>query len=175
MDEYRGSKIGVIVQCENGYVVVSQKYSAATAFDNEGNVIKNWKGELKPFRNFLDAVEAQDASLLNAPILEGHISSALCHMGGLSHQLGEKATGEEIVAAMESESDWFKDSYARLARHLKVNGIEIETEKTLTLGASLEFDTENETVLNNDKATPMLSREYRAGFEIPNMQMESAG
>ena len=33
MDNYRGSRIGVIVQCENGYVVVPS-YSSATAFDN---------------------------------------------------------------------------------------------------------------------------------------------
>ena len=96
-------------------------------------------------------------------------------MGGMSHRLGEKATGEEIAAALESESDRFKDSFARLSKHLKDNGIDIETEKTLTLGADLKFDVENETVLNNDKATPLLSREYRPGFEVPNMKMKAAG
>ena len=175
MDQYRGSKIGVIVQCENAYVVSTQKYSQAAVFDNEGRQIQMWEGKLNPYENFLEAVQAQDTTLLNAPIVEGHISSALCHMGGMSHRLGEKATGQEIAAALEPESDRFKDSFARLSKHLKDNGIDIETEKTLTLGADLKFDVENETVLNNDKATPLLSREYRPGFEVPNMKMKAAG
>ncbi|MDG2013537.1 MAG: Gfo/Idh/MocA family oxidoreductase, partial [Pirellulaceae bacterium] len=41
MDDFRGSRIGVIVQCENGYVVIPS-YSGATAFDNENNELKKW-------------------------------------------------------------------------------------------------------------------------------------
>ena len=36
---YRGSQIGVIVQCEKGHVVVPS-YTSATAFDLEGNQLE---------------------------------------------------------------------------------------------------------------------------------------
>ncbi|HFE53113.1 MAG TPA: twin-arginine translocation signal domain-containing protein [Bacteroidetes bacterium] len=40
------------------------------------------------FKNFIDAVRARDPKLLNAPIEEGHISSALCHLANISYRLG---------------------------------------------------------------------------------------
>ena len=174
MDRYRGSKIGVIVQCENAYVVCSNSYNKVSAFDNDGNQIQEWSGTDNHFANFLEAVEAQDSSLLNAPIVEGHISSALCHTGGISHRLGEKTTSDEIKAALENEGDYFKDSYDRLAKHLKANGIDIDTEKALTLGVELNFDIETEAVVGNDQASQLMARKGRVGFEIPDMTMKSA-
>ncbi|MCC6698149.1 MAG: Gfo/Idh/MocA family oxidoreductase [Candidatus Hydrogenedentes bacterium] len=40
------------------------------------------------YGNFIDAVKARDPKLLNAPIEEGHYSSALCHLGMISVRLG---------------------------------------------------------------------------------------
>jgi predicted dehydrogenase len=44
------------------------------------------------FQNFIDAVRKRDRSLLNADILEGHLSSALCHLGNISYRTGRKLT-----------------------------------------------------------------------------------
>ena len=44
------------------------------------------------FQNFIDAVRNRDRSLLNADILEGHLSSALCHLGNISYRTGRKLT-----------------------------------------------------------------------------------
>ena len=44
MDRYRGSQIGVIVQCEKGYVLVPS-YIEAIAYDNDGQEIKRWSVE----------------------------------------------------------------------------------------------------------------------------------
>ena len=39
------------------------------------------EGDIKfHFANFVDAVRSRDAGNLNADILEGHLSSALCHL-----------------------------------------------------------------------------------------------
>ena len=91
MDTYRGSGIGVIVQCEKGYVFVPS-YHNAIAYDNSGEEIKSWQdnGDTKHFSNWLDAVRAGDSDMLNGSIYDGHVSSSLCQMGGISHQLGEE-------------------------------------------------------------------------------------
>jgi predicted dehydrogenase len=38
--------------------------------------------------NFIDAVRANDASKLNAPVSEGAVSAALCHLGNVSTRVG---------------------------------------------------------------------------------------
>ena len=173
MDNYRGSKIGVIVQCENGYVVIPT-YSSAKAFDNDGNELESWEGGGDHYANFLEAAAANDQSKLNGPVLEGHISSALCHTGGVSHQLGKNASLEEINAAMENESDQFKDSLKRMVDHLTANEVDVNAGASITLGADLKFDTTTEQVTNHEKANQMMSREFRAGHEVPNLQMKAA-
>ena len=40
------------------------------------------------FKNFVDAVVANDAKILNAPIEEGHVSSALCHLANVAYRVG---------------------------------------------------------------------------------------
>lgn len=172
MDDYRGSRVGVIVQCEKGYVVIASSASVK-AFDHDGHEIKSWSGHGNHYDNFLDAVRANDQSMLNGPILEGHISSALCHTGGVSHQLGSNSSLDDINAAMESESDLFKDSLRRMVDHLKANHVDATTGDVLTLGAVLEFDVENESVTNHEKANQMMAREYRKEFEVPEIRMKT--
>lgn len=165
MDNYRGSQIGVIVQCEKGYVVIPN-YTSVTAFDNDGQKVQSWDGGGDHYRNFLDAVQAGDSGLLNAPVVEGHLSSALCHTGGLSHQLGQRVAVSEIMQSLENESAVFRDSVERLVKHLQANGVDLENGRALTLGADLRFDPTAETAIDNRQASERLSREYRKGFEI---------
>ncbi|OFW11194.1 MAG: hypothetical protein A3H96_26965 [Acidobacteria bacterium RIFCSPLOWO2_02_FULL_67_36] len=40
------------------------------------------------YRNFIDAIRAGDATLLNCNILEGHLSSALPHLANISYRVG---------------------------------------------------------------------------------------
>ena len=173
MDNYRGSKIGVIVQCENGYVVVPS-YDSADAFDNDGQKLKSWKGGGDHYANFLEAVSTNVQSKLNAPIFEGHISSALCHTGGVSHQLGERVSLKDIETSIAGESEIFKDSFARMKDHLVANGIDANEGASLTFGADIKFDVKSEQVLGNEKANAMMSREYRSGFEVPSIRVKAA-
>ena len=170
MDHYRGSKIGVIVQCENGYLVVPS-YASANAFDNDDQLLKEWKGGGDHYANFLDAITANDQTKLNGPIEEGHLSSALCHTGGMSHQLGERVALSDIESAMGGERQIFLDSFERLKKHLLANGVDVESGTELTLGAELKFDADSEQVLDNEKASQMMSRKYRKGYEVPEVKV----
>ena len=173
MDHYRGTQKGVVVQCENGDVVIPNSTSA-TAFDNDGNEVKSWSGGGDHFANFLDAVRTNDQSLLNGPILAGHISSALCHTGGVSHQLGSKISLDEIYSRIERESDFFRDSLQRMVEHLKANQVDLSSGEVLILGADLKFDVATESVTNHEKGNQMMTREYRSNYEVPNMQVKVA-
>ena len=172
MDRYRGSQIGVIIQCENGYVVVPS-YGSAKAFDSDSQLLRQWDGSGDHYANFLDAVSANDQGKLNGPIEEGHLSSALCHTGGVSHQMGENVALSDIQSALEGESDIFRDSFRRLKDHLLANGIDVESGAALTLGADLKFDTKSEQVLNNETASQLMSRQYRTGYELAEISTSS--
>ena len=165
MDNFRGSRIGVIVQCENGYVVIPS-YTGATAFDNDNNELKKWQGGGNHYQNFLQAVEAQDASLLNAPIEEGHLSSALCHTGGVSHQLGMALPIDDIQTELNSESPLFQDSVHRMLQHLKANEAGGNGRAEVVRGNEMLMDPQMETVIDNASAADRMSREYRKGFEV---------
>lgn len=162
MDRYRGSRIGVIIQCEGGHVVVTS-YTKATAYDRAGNKIKQWKGGGSHTQNWLQAITRGDRSLLNAEIQEGHLSSSLCHVGCASHQLGEKAVANDImerIAAMPLLSS----SFDRLASHLRANQVDIDSDQeALTLGAWLDVDTETERFTGGPEGTDPESLFKRAG------------
>lgn len=148
MDNYRGSGVGVIVQCEEGHVLIPS-YTEAIAYDRNGAEVKRWQGGANHHTNWLHAIEAGDRSLLNAEIQEGHVSSSLCHTGGASHQLGQKTDTREItrsIAAMPLLSA----SVDRMLGHLRANDVDIDGEPVLTMGPWLDVDTETERFVGAD-------------------------
>ncbi len=164
MDEYRGSRVGVIVQCENGYVV-TPSYTGSQAFTNDGEVIKTWKGGADHYANFVAAVRSRKHEDLNADILDGHLSSALCHTGGISHVLGKKATAAQIEEHV-ARNALLADSFARMAHHLRANGVNVD-EAVVSLGPWLDMDPETEIFGRNEGANALLTRNYRPGYVVP--------
>ncbi len=159
----KGIRIGVVVECEGGTMLVGS-YSAGRAIDKEGKRIKNFSGGGRHYGNFIDAVRKRDQSILTAEIEEGHLSSALCHTGNISHQLGKKATPDEIKAQFKGDAI-AEDSIARMYEHCRANKVKIDP-KTLTLGTVLEMDPKTERFTNSEAANKLLTREYRKPFVI---------
>lgn len=46
-------------------------------------------GQKDHVRNFIDAVRSNDPSRLNQPVLSGHQSTLLCHLGNIAHRTGQ--------------------------------------------------------------------------------------
>lgn len=168
MDNYRGSQIGVIVQCEHGHVLVAA-HDQATAIDNDGEIIQQWQGVGDHYQNFLQAVRSRKKSDLNASILEGHLSSALCHVGNISHRLGTQVSSQEIQGEIE-QHELIADSFQRMVHHLKANEVDLAGDD-ITLGPWLEMEPESERFSNNAGANDLLTREYRTPFEIPKISI----
>ena len=166
MDNYRGSTVGVIVQYEQGYLVIPN-YTSAKAFDTEGHEVGSWKGEGDHYGNLLAAIEAGDASLLSGDIEQGHLSSALCHTGAISHLLGSPARPSDL-SALPLDRPQFQDSVERLMAHLVANGVDLKM-TPLTLGRPLKMDPATEVFVGDAEADTRLTRNYRAPFQIPNI------
>jgi predicted dehydrogenase len=167
MDKYHGSQVGVVVQCEHGSVLSTSSYGLAQAFGPDGEEIKKWTGEGDHFANFLDAVRSRKRSDLHADVLDGHLSSALCHTGNLSHQLGEPLPADEILQSV-AKNERLQDSLERMFAHLRANEVDID-KPVVVAGAALEMDTATEQFKNNPAANHLLRREDRQPFAVPEV------
>ncbi|MDB4913652.1 MAG: oxidoreductase domain protein [Gemmatimonadetes bacterium] len=165
MDKYRGVDIGNVIDCEGGSMIVPS-YTTARAVDKDGKVMKEFKGTDRHMENFIDVVRSRKTQDLYGPIEEGHVSSALCHLGEISHQLGKGTPGEALRERVKSDA-MLTEANGRMMEHLKLN--EVDLNKTpLTLGMPLTVDTKNERFTGPDaaRANALLTREYRAGFVV---------
>ncbi len=165
-DKYKGSMVGNIFFGSEGYVVCPN-YSSGVAYSPDGKIIQEFEGSVEGshFANFVKGVRSRKITDLNADILEGHLSSALCHLGNISYRLGTEATFDKDVTAFTDCKD-ATAAVVRMQQHLKDNKIDLST-AVGRIGPKLAIDPKTETFLgNNAKANAMLFREYRKGFEI---------
>jgi predicted dehydrogenase len=158
MPAFRGEQVGVIVDCEGGSISLYR----GIAWDNEGKQIKTFSGGGDHFVNFIEAVRAGRREDLNAEVLEGHVSTAVCHAGNISYRLGKKASGRELRAAVQ-DVPFFADCFGRLVEHLTAHGIDPEA-GTVTLGPWLQIDRRNER-FRDDEQVPA---QVRAAAEQAN-------
>jgi len=165
MDEFRGTRAGTVVQCENGYFV------GGWAYDNDGKKIKQFSrtGGSGHHANFIKAVRSRKKTDLNAEILDGHLSSALCHMGNISHRLGKTMPPEQISETAKANKD-FAESFERLEHHLKANQVDFKLTPR-TAGPTLTMDPDKEIFVGDfsKEANMLLTRNYRRPFVVPEI------
>jgi predicted dehydrogenase len=165
MDNYRGASIGLVVDCEGGYLLI-KSYSGATAHDKDGKQIRKFEGANDHFENFITAVRSRKVSDLNADILEGHLSAGLCHTANISYRLGKTHSPEEIKAAVTDNKD-MAEAFGRMEEHLAANHVDLK-KTPATLGMVLEMDPKTERFIGNAQADKQLTRHYRAPFVVPD-------
>ena len=164
-DDFHGQKVGNVFHCENGIVVGGKFFPTGSS---EGQPIPG--ASRGPggghFGNFIAAMRSRQQSDLNADILEGHYSSALCHLANMSYRLGEQVPFNPQTKAFGDNKEAY-ETLARTEEHLaKTNGIKLEQIQYM-LGRKLAVDVEKETIVGDDAAKAMLTRQYRAPFVVP--------
>ena len=97
-------KVGNIFYGSEGYLVFPS-YSDAIAFTNDGEVIKKFSGGGDHFANFVTAVRSRKAKDLHADIVEGHLSSALCHLGNISYRLGTEQPFDQKADSLGDDKE----------------------------------------------------------------------
>jgi hypothetical protein len=166
MDKFMASAIGVIIHCEGGHVLVPD-YSSAIAHDPSGKEIKRWSGADDHYGNFIKAVRSRKVKDLNSDILEGHLSSALCHTGNISYLLGKRSKPDAIREAIRGDQEAW-ETFERMVDHLKSNGVDIAGDSLVTLGPVLRMNPGREVFKKNDAANALLKRDYRKPFVVPD-------
>ena len=168
MSNYKGARVGNVIEFEGGYV------SESKAYDDKGKSFKkfgitNGRGH---FENWIASIKE---GIKNGAVEHelsahtGHISAALGHMANVSHFIGEESSPEDCKDAINGDKLKL-EVYNRFASHLENNGIDLSKAKA-TLGPLLSFDPDKEEFtgdLSND-ANELVKGDYREGFQIPDV------
>ena len=162
--DFHGASIGNIIHGTDGYVVITSNYGKAAVFDNNDRKVAEFSGGGDHFGNFIDAVKSRKRETLTGEILEGHLSSALCHLGNISYRLGEFAHFDPAAKAFGENRD-LNETLERFDLHLRENDVRLD-EVQFKAGPKLQFDAKRETFRNNTQANALLTREYREGFVV---------
>jgi hypothetical protein len=168
MDNYRGVGVGNVIDCEGGSLVTTN-YFTATAYDKAGKTLKEFKGVDRHMQNFIDVVRSRKTADLYGPIEEGHVSSALCHLGNISHLLGRTAAPDALRERIKGNTG-LAEACGRMMEHLAANQVDVKA-TPLTLGVLLAVDAKNERFTGEfaAQANPLLTRNYRAPFVVPDL------
>ncbi len=156
-------RAGHVIHGTEGFI------AEGSLFDPDGNLVRTFEGPGENhFANFIRAVREGRRDALNADILEGHQSSALCHVGNISYRLGSAETPRVITREIEDHNlhDDVPQTFDRMVAHLRDNGVDLERTR-LSVGPLLRIDSERETFSGSPAADALLTRDYRRPFVVP--------
>jgi predicted dehydrogenase len=168
---YRGQKVGNIAQLEEGTIAGNQFYPKGS---DEAVPLTKVGIEAQPrrgpgnghFANFIAAVRSRNPEDLNADILDGHYSSALCHLANISYRLGCETPFCESRKAFGDDKE-AGETLARMEEHLRENRLALDG-LNYRLGRKLEFDPATESFIGDAQANSLLTRAYREPFVVPD-------
>jgi predicted dehydrogenase len=119
------------------------------------------------FANFIEAVRSRNQADLNADILEGHYSSALCHLANISYRLGEQVPFNPQTKAFGDNKAAY-ETLERMQQHL-TGDVKLQLDgMKYQLGRKLQLDSANEQFVGDAEANQLLTRNYRKPFEVPS-------
>ncbi|MDB5384407.1 MAG: oxidoreductase domain protein [Planctomycetaceae bacterium] len=151
-----------------GYAV-GPNYMSGVAFDYKGNELGKWSGgEYQAhFANFVKAIRSRNYKDLHLDIEDGHLSSALAHLGNVSYRMG-KVVPQGTRPSELSDNRHVTETLTSFEDHLKESGVNFDATK-FHLGQSLTIDPKTE-LSSDSEANRLFTREYRQGFELPLVQ-----
>jgi predicted dehydrogenase len=169
--QYRRRNGGIVIDCEGGYL--AGEGTGVALLDRAGATIKELKLpksadlEVTHMTAFLKAVRSRKREDLAAEALEGHLSTACCHLANISHRVGHQMPTEEIMNRAKSQAE-LSDGIERCKEHLRANGVDLDATPPV-LGPWLDFDQEHERFVGEfaSKANALLRRDYRKPFVVP--------
>ncbi len=167
---FRGSKVGNIAHLEAGTIVNGKFYPKGKEESVPLSEVVKVEARRGPghghFGNFITAVRSRKVEDLNADILEGHHSAALCHLPNISYRLGEDVPFSKSSGAFGDDKEAY-ETFARMEEHLKENKVALDG-LNYRLGRKLTFDAASESFVGDSQANELLTRPYRAPFVVPD-------
>ena len=129
MDVYRKSSVGVVAQCEHGYVNIAEN-GGAIAYDNDGKKLEAFEGADNGAhrKNWIKALQSRKVT--HGILEEGHYSTSLCHLANISYLAGAEKANAQLADAVASDLTT-KDAYWRMLDHLKSNEVDLDATKPI--------------------------------------------
>ena len=160
-------KASAVIYGTEGFVVCPN-YTSAVGFDYDGHELGRWDGGKyqQHFANFVKAVQSRRHEDLNLDIEDGHLSSALAHLGNVSWALGE-AVPIDARPTLAADDPHVKASLDTFLTYLQDNAVDVSTTK-LALGRELTIDPKTEKS-SDAEANRLFTRDYRKGYELPRV------
>jgi hypothetical protein len=162
-----GPSSGYVVYCEGGRYEGQRGRGAA--YDRSGKKIREFKGngDVRHQQNFIDAVRAQDRSLLNSEIAVGNDSTGWCNLANIAFRCGQEFSRE---TAGKVQLDQWNELLGEMDSHLQSHDLAIDSD-SIRLSPLLTLDTKTEQFVGDDadSANQFLKREYRKGYEVPEI------
>lgn len=162
-----GPSSGYMAYCEGGRF--EGQRGRAAAYDNDGKKIREFKGngDVKHQQNFIDAVRAEDPSMLNAEVSVGNDSTGWCNLANIAFQAGTKFTAG---AAREVKLQEWGSLLAEMDQHLAAHDLELDGGEIM-LSPMLEMDEKGESFVGegSEVANGLLKREYREKYQVPEI------
>jgi len=161
-ERYKGIASGVVVHCEDGYIVGNK------AYDNNDKLIREFKPTNQDsFTNFFEVVRSRNTSDQQENALSGHLSACLVHMGNISYRIGKETDSEKIREIVRADKN-FSETYDRFCTHLDAHKIDVE-KHPVTVGPWLRMNPKEERFVGafSKRANQLRSREYRPPFVVP--------
>ena len=163
-----GPSSGYIVYCEGGRL--EGQRGKAKAFDKNGKEIKSFsgnRGDTLHQKNFIDCVRSRKRGDLNAEVAVGNDSTGWCNLANVGVRAGgpmdTEATGQIKL------DEWTKLVQA-MEDHVGAHGLKLDDE-SIKLSKVLTLDPKTEQFVGEgaDNANKFLKREYRKGYEVPEL------
>ena len=159
-----------MIECEDGYYAGGR--GGGKAYDLKGKEVGKFSGDggKSHAGNFIDAMRSRRSSDLKAEIEQIHYSSAWCHLGNISYRLGKTGSIDEARSRLKDLEQW-QEVVGDCEAHLQANEIALQP-GDFRLGPMLEINAAKET-FTGETATPealaLLRREFRKGYEVPDV------
>jgi predicted dehydrogenase len=121
------------------------------------------------FENFVKAVRSRKHTDLQADVLDGHLSSLLCHVGAICYRLGEVVPFDKSRKAF-GDSKVAYDALMQMEGRMKSRGVKFDDSLRYRIGPVLTFDQKTEKFTGDraDEANRLISRRYREPFVVPD-------
>jgi predicted dehydrogenase len=167
---FQGEKIGNIAHLEEGTIVHGRFYPRGKTEPVRLADLVQIDFHRGPgnghFGNFITAMRSRKVEDLNADILEGHYSAALCHLANISYRLGQDVPFSTPTKAFGDDKEAY-ETLDRMEEHLKANRVALDG-LNYRLGRKLTFDAATESFVGDAGANQLLTRSYRAPFSVPD-------
>jgi predicted dehydrogenase len=164
-EKFHGVGVGNIFQCDEG-ILVLPSYSGGVALALDGSELRRFGGGGDHFGNFVQAVRSRKAADLSADILEGHLSSALCHLGNVSYRVGSEQPFSKQTRAFGDDREAY-ETLLRMREHLNDNKVPLDN-TLYRIGRRLTIDPVGESFVNDAEANRLLTRDYRKPYVVPD-------